>query len=219
MRPTLSPDGRNIALSDEKQLSLVPASGGEVVKLLDFQDNGSAIGWSPDSRRIIYWDGKPIRFSWFDLQTRQKAELVSHPTYNIHAASVSPDQRWVLFHTPFPRKAIVRIAPIRDGRAAGEAEWITVFERDLVSYKPLWSRDGSLLYFFANLDGFRCLYAQRLDRATKRPVGDPFPAQHFHSSRHRLPAAGEMGPAELPDGSMIFSLAEFVSNVWLATSN
>jgi len=219
VRPNLSPDGLNVALSDGKQLSLLPASGGEAVKLLDFQDNGSAIGWSPDSRRIIYWDGKPIRFSWFDLQTRQKAELVSHPTYNIHAASVSPDQRWVLFHTPFPRKTIVRIAPIRDGRAAGEAEWITVFERESLSYKPLWSRDGSLVYFFANLDGFTCLYAQRLDRATKRPAGDPFPALHFHSPRHRLPAAGEMGPAELPDGSMIFSLAESTSNVWLATSN
>jgi serine/threonine protein kinase len=218
VRPNLSPDGLNVAFSDQKQLSLVPASGGEAVKLLDFQGAGAATGWSPDSRRIIYWDGKPIRFSLFDVQSRQKAELISHPTYDIHGATLSPDQRWVLFHTPFPRKTIIRIAPIRDGRAAGEAEWITVFDRDTTSHTPNWSRDGGLVYFFTNLDGFRCLYGQRLDRDTKRPVGDPFPVQHFHSGRFRLLAAAAAGPAVLSDG-FIFALSAYSSNVWLATSD
>ena len=74
------------------------------------------------------------------------------------------------------------------------------------------------MYFFTNLDGFRCLYGQRLDRDTKRPVGDPVPVQHFHSGRFRLLAAAAAGPAVLSDG-FIFALSAHSSNVWLATSN
>ncbi|MBL8292368.1 MAG: PD40 domain-containing protein [Bryobacterales bacterium] len=218
VRPNLSPDGLNVAFSDQKQLSLVPASGGEAVKLLDFQGFGTATGWSPDSRRIIYYDGNPIRFSLFDVQSRQKAELISHPTYDIHSATLSPDQRWVLFHTPFPRKTIIRIAPIRVGRAAGEAEWITVFDRDTNSRVPIWSHDGNLVYFLTNLDGFQCLYGQRLDGATKRPVGDPFPVQHFHSVRHRLLGPAAQGAALLSD-AIFLALSATTSSVWLATSN
>jgi len=211
LRPCVSPDGSNVALADRKQLSVLPASGGEAVKLLDFQGAGQVLGWSPDSRRIVYWDGKPIRASWIDVQSKQRAELISHTAYDIHSAVVSPDQRWVLFHTPFTRKTVIRIAPIRDGRAAGEADWITVFDRDTQSSYPIWSRDGNLVYFFSRLDGFNCLYAQRLDRATKRPLAEPFAAHHLHLSRHFAGGTG-MALAMLPDG-LILALAEATGSV------
>lgn len=216
VHPNLSPDGLNVAFSDQKQLSLVPATGGEAVKLLAFQGSGAATGWSPDSRRIIYWDGKPIRFSLFDVQSRQQAELISHPRYDLHGAALSPDQSWVLFQTPFQRETVIRIAPIRDGRAGGEAEWITVFEHATSSSVPIWSRDGNLVYFFTDLDGFRCLFGQRLDRATKRPLGDPLPVQHFHSLRYSV--LGGLGATVLPDG-FIYALMVNSSSAWLATTN
>jgi len=46
-----------------------------------------------------------------------------------------------------------------------------------------WSPDGNLLYFLSDRDGFRCLWAQRLDPATKRPVASPFDVHHFHRTR------------------------------------
>ena len=46
---------------------------------------------------------------------------------------------------------------------------------------PSWSPDASLLYFWSDRDGSPCLWAQRLDPATKRPSGAPLSIQHFHS--------------------------------------
>ena len=48
---------------------------------------------------------------------------------------------------------------------------------------PSWSPDASLLYFWSDRDGSPCLWAQRLDPATKRPTGAPLSIQHFHSQR------------------------------------
>ena len=43
-----------------------------------------------------------------------------------------------------------------------------------------WSPDGRLVYLLLDRDGFRCLWAQRLDAATKQPLGTPFAVQHWH---------------------------------------
>jgi serine/threonine protein kinase/Tol biopolymer transport system component len=220
VRPQMSPDGSFVAFAEMpgRQLNVIPASGGEASKLLDFQGQGQVYGWSPDSKRIVYWEGSPIRFSLVNEQSHQTSVLISHPNYDIHGASLSPDQRWVLFHTPLPRKSIIRIAPVRDGRAAGEAEWITVVDRDAMNSVPGWSRDGALVFFRSTLDGSQCLYAQRLDAATKRPAGDPFAVHHFHQSRIRPLPGVVMGGLLLPD-RYYMAVQEFTGNVWLAEGN
>jgi dipeptidyl aminopeptidase/acylaminoacyl peptidase len=213
-RPALSPDGSFVAYSDQKHLSVIPAAGGEAAILLKFERSGDVFGWSPDSRRILYWDGEPVRYSAFGLAARKSTVLVSHPSYSIHDASLSPDQRGVAFHTPL-RNAIMRIAPVRNGRAAGEAEWVTLDDRGVDNRKPWWSPDGNLLYFFSMRDGFACIYAQRLEPASKRPIGEPVPVYHFHRARVRAFVGAWLGPAILPD-RIILSLTEGTSNVWLA---
>ncbi|MBK9170520.1 MAG: serine/threonine-protein kinase [Bryobacterales bacterium] len=219
VRATMSPDGSMVAFAESgrKQLSVIPASGGEAIKLLDLDNAANLYGWSRDSKRIVYWDGSPTRFSWVDAQSRQTGELISHPKYDIHGASLSPDQRWVLFHTPLLRKTVIRIAPVRDGRAAGEEEWITVVDRETQNSIPSWSHDGALVYFCTTMDGSRCLYAQRLDMVTKRPTGDPFAIYHFHRSRIRLPAGLIMGGLLVPD-RYYMALLEVTGNVWIAES-
>jgi hypothetical protein len=83
--------------------------------------------------------------------------------------------------------------------------------------KSRWSPDGNLLYYLSERDGFRCIRAQRLDPATKRPVGAPFDVYHSHSARRSL-----MNPAlhfleiSLSLDRMVFNLEERTGNVWMA---
>ena len=49
-----------------------------------------------------------------------------------------------------------------------------------------WSPDGRLLYLLLERDGFRDLYAQRVDAARGSPVGDPFVVQHLHEPQAAL---------------------------------
>jgi hypothetical protein len=79
-----------------------------------------------------------------------------------------------------------------------------------------WSPDGKLLYFVSERDGFRCFCAQRLDPATKHPVGEAFPVQHFHTSLRYL-----MGPdpinTSMPVAAdkIVFSMGKETGNIWL----
>ena len=80
-----------------------------------------------------------------------------------------------------------------------------------------WSPDGKLLYFLSERDGFRCIWAQRLDPATKHPSGAAFPIRHFHTSRRSLATVGDplyIGLSVAVD-KLVFSMTERTGNIWM----
>ena len=217
-RPRISPDGKTVAYSANNNIYLIPSAGGESELLLRSPDNSNLqiYSWTPDGKKIVYWYGKPIRFALLDPVTRQSTDLISHPTRDIHNATLSPDQRWVTFATLLGRKSPLWIAPFRDGKVPAEKDWIQVSEDG--EQRPWWSPDGNLLYTTNRRDGARCIWAWRLDPGTKRPLGDPFPVHHFHSARFRIdPRQGgfAFGTTNIPNG-LIFNLTDQSGNVWVA---
>ena len=145
---------------------------------------------------------------------KQDEDLVA-PTYDIHGAELSPDDKWVAFHLPRPGSEPVKIAPVRDGKAAAEAEWITVTDTTGANWRPWWSPDGNLLYFVSTRDNYLCIWAQPLDPATKRPHGEPLAIYHFHAARQGLLEGARFGPA-VGGGRIVFALGEQSGNIWLA---
>ena len=224
VRPKISPDGTKVAYtftsSPLAQLSsgplfLMDSTGGEARKLLDTPAGVMMYVWSTDGKRIVYWDGNPVRFSVFDLETRKTSVLISHPTYDIHGAELSPDGKWVAFHLPRPGSEPVKIAPVRDGKAASEVEWITVTDTTGANWRPWWSPDGNLLYFVSTRDNYLCIWAQLLDPATKRPHGEPLAIYHFHAARQGLLEGARFGPG-VGGGRIVFALGEQSGNIWMA---
>ncbi len=217
-KPKISPDGTKVAYVAGTMglgpLFLMASSGGEATKLLDQEGGVRIYGWSPDGKKVVYWHGAPVRFSVFDLETRQTSELISHPTYDIHGAELSPDGNWVAFHLPRPVTEPLKIAPVRQGKAAAEAEWITVTDSVGTNRRPWWSPDGNLLYFVSTRDNYQCIWAQPLDPATKRPRGEPMAVYHSHEARRMLNPMG--GAPAMGGGRMVFALSEQSGNVWLA---
>jgi len=80
-----------------------------------------------------------------------------------------------------------------------------------------WSPDGNLLPYLSKRDGFVCLWAQRLEPATKRPAGSAFAVYHSHSIRRSLGGVleGSAGP-EVVRGKIVIALKELTGNVWMA---
>jgi hypothetical protein len=76
-----------------------------------------------------------------------------------------------------------------------------------------WSPNGAMLYFFSDRDGFRCVWAQPLDPATKKPLGSAFNVVHFHqASRSMFDAGFNIG---VTSNSLVFALSDLAGNVWM----
>ncbi|MBL8221784.1 MAG: protein kinase [Bryobacterales bacterium] len=220
-RPKVSPDGTKLAYGPSTGMAngvhLMESAGGQPRLLVKFEKGGQIYGWSSDGRFLVYYRTSPIRFYRMDLQTEKETELISHAAMDVHGAEPSPDNAWVAFHFPGLRNSPVKIAPIRHGRAAPEAEWTTVADYPGLNSRPWWSPDGNLLYFLSMKDNYPDIWAQRLDAATKRPVGDAFAVMHFHENRKapNITGAAVFGPA-IGKGQITFSLMERSANIWIA---
>jgi hypothetical protein len=75
-----------------------------------------------------------------------------------------------------------------------------------------------MLYFLSDRDRFRCIWGQRLDPVSRRPVGPAFGVQHFHDARRSLLAVGNnVGAIGLgaAGNKLVFALGEVTGNIWL----
>ena len=216
-RGIISPDGSRVAFtrrleSGVNDLYVIPSGGGAEEK---FADGVAAVmGWSSDSRKVLYMWGRPFRFRTIDVGSRAVVDFLQHPRHNIDLARFSPDDRWVCFKLELqPGREPTFIAPVRNGVAAPESEWIKITDGP-IDGRSWWSPDGNLLYFLSDRDGAQCIWAQRLDPTAKRPVGPAFAVSHFHARRRSLNSA-PFGYGMAPD-RLYFADEETTGNIWLA---
>jgi hypothetical protein len=129
---------------------------------------------------------------------------------------LTSDDRWIAFHSRRGPQAQIYIVPFRETSPA-ENEWIPVTDGRGNDAFPDWSPDGNTLYWLSDRDGSLCLWAQRLDHASKRPTGEPFAVRHFHDARLSLknmpiPWNGLTAGRD----RIVLSLAETTGAVWMA---
>jgi len=74
-----------------------------------------------------------------------------------------------------------------------------------------------VLYFVSERDGFRCLYARRLDPATKRPLGPSWALQHFHRARRSIiDTSKSWAKISVARDQLVFAMHEITGNIWAA---
>ena len=76
--------------------------------------------------------------------------------------------------------------PPSDSEERG-ADGIPITDGKEIDRQAYWSPDGNLLYYLSDRDGFRCIWAQSLNPATKHPEGEAFTVLHFHQGRATAP--------------------------------
>lgn len=229
--PIFSPDGKAVAyrVYDKPKLPVdVKSLSGQIRRVCD--DCGAPTDWSPDGRYLLYEPGSTIAFvGRLQVATGKWEEWLQHPRFSLRGGRYSPDGKWIAFQAETSRNARrIFIAP--DRKQVSEKEWIAIggegssdadSDQDPpVDLLPSWSPDGRLLYFLSGRDGFRCIWAQRLDPVTKRPAGPPAHIQHFHRSRRSLlrivtARSPQIGFRVYGDRAF-FSMDEVTGNVWIA---
>lgn len=218
-RPKVSPDGSKVAFSGRspnRGLFWMDVAGGQPTELIGGQEDVVLFGWRNDGKKLVYWHASPVRWSLFDL------EFKSRVAFPIEAAKgtpgsveFSPDEKWVAFALPKDRVGPIIVAPVRNGRAAPEAEWINITDSGGYNNRPWWSSGADILYYLSNSDRNICVWARRLHPVTKQPVGAPFAIFHAHDRKRTISSeAAIFGPAVGKD-SIVFAMEDRTSNVWI----
>ena len=214
----ISPDGATVVYGAEGALYSIPVAGGEPERIVEHA--GHPLSWSPDGKSLLCQGGRRSVTLAYPSSEERPREILHDPDGNIYEPRFSPDGRWIAFHTGRPRPGReVWIVPFRPGPEPKESDWIHATEDGGSSRNPVWSPDGNTLYYLSERDGFRCIWAQPLDRA-KHPRGKPFAMRHFHQARRGLRSPRDplaAGLAAAP-GKLLFTAFETTGNIWAVQS-
>ena len=227
LQPILSADGSKIFywVNEDQQRPVYQAnfSGGVPTKLCDGCGTPTDVF---EGYLLLEPLGGPPAFAIIELATNRIANLLesTKPNQIPFAGRFSPDGRWIAFHATTERPAEARqifVAPFRGwpGESApSRADWIPITDGKEMDRQSYWSPDGNLLYFLSDRDGFRCIWAQPLDAATKRPNGEAKSVHHFHGARRSLRGVGSRASAiqmSVARDQLVFALGELTGNIWM----
>jgi Tol biopolymer transport system component len=215
--PQLCPDGETVVYSEGPNTFAVTAKSASPRLVC----NGCSRVWQCGDRGLLAVPAesrKPVEIDEFALPAGPRTPLVVSPAHDLAGAQLSSDG-WLAFHaiTGAAQRQIF-VARYGHARSIPQQEWIPVTAGLQLDRNPVWNERSDTLYFLSERCGFRCIWSQRLDASTKKPVGEPAAVRHFHSARLGLSAIGDTGAIGLSftGGFLYFALAEQAGDIWLA---
>jgi Tol biopolymer transport system component len=170
-----------------------------------------ATDWSSGEKSVLVFGGDPYHINLLSLASHQQSVLLKHPNYNLLYGRFSPDNRWVSFTVRTgPNQGYIAIAPFGGPKPVPEDAWITITSSEAQDWAN-WSPDGKTLYFTSSRDGHSCLWAQRLEASSHRPMGEPIPVQHFHGRVYYR----RLGGWSAAGGRIALVLVEDTGSIWM----
>jgi Tol biopolymer transport system component/predicted Ser/Thr protein kinase len=185
------------------------------------EGSGWPWSWSPASDRLWYDPARWPRLApnhLYDVVRGVRVSELGHPTHDLSDVGFSPDGRWVTLTEPLDSGSQrLLIAPVdAAGRPSPSSQWIEIATATTGVGWPAWSDTGDVLYHGSNRDGPFCIWAQRLERDTRKPVGPPVAVYHAHSARLSIRNIGPVGRAiAAARDRVVFTMSEMTSNIWM----
>lgn len=212
--PRLSRDGKSIVYlhttpgskGSSRRMDLTSGASTSICEGCIFFDetaDGSAYlyGASPDRMFLRGYKGGPI------------TEPVSDGSFAVMThGRLDPSNRWLAFvgSRKGDSEHHIYVAPFQPAARLSRKSWI-----DLGSgLTPLWSPSGDWIYFDDRHGAFRCIWRQRFDAKTGKPVGDRSLVAHIHGDG-KLTTALHMADRGVARDRIVYSVLEETSNIWL----
>ena len=215
LNPITSDDGSQVAYTvteNDRNVGYVVATTGGAVR--KFCDDCTPHVWLSDSRRLIV----EFRGTHPALRVLDTVSLAPEDLFDTNKAVqrvfVTADNRWIAIGGD----SVAWLLPLKPGHVATpeNARTVELPRSDVINSRVAgWSSDGKRLYSLLGVDGFRCLYAQRVDPTGAAAPGTPFIVQHFHDPQTAW-GSTPMGNAITRRG-FIFDQVETSASIWILT--
>jgi eukaryotic-like serine/threonine-protein kinase len=166
-------------------------------------------------------DNDGVSIVAFDVKSKkEKAFFRASPSHPwLYEPFFSWDDRWVVFKKLQPQNRLpsqLLIAPVRDGLAADESMWIPITDGLQNGDKPQFSADGNTVFYTSTRDGYLCIWEQRLNPLTKRPIGPATAFEHIHSSEGRSGYVTQgLSDLSVAHNKMVINLWQADPGVWM----
>jgi hypothetical protein len=116
---------------------IVPSAGGPASPLCSDCILGD---WMPDGSGSLIARGRPMSLVVHDFASKRETTLAAHPKWNLLQGRVSPDGRWVAFHTTnAPTVRQIYVVPLTD-KLVRPDDWIPIVTD--FGVQPSWPPDG-----------------------------------------------------------------------------
>jgi Tol biopolymer transport system component len=206
------------ALFEDPKLPIYAASTSHgssagLEKLCD--DCGIPIQWSPDENRILCARRGGTKLFWLEVSSHRQSEAAALPMPS-GRLRLSPDDRWLVFGARLGA-GLSKLVVARASEAGKPTEPIPLTDGRSFDLAPEWAPNGNLVYFLSDRDGFRCLWAMRLNPASKQPIDVPFAVAHFHAARRSaMNVQARYLNLSVGRDKAVFVLSERTGNIWMA---
>ena len=218
--PVIAPDGTKVAYSFRQQdgktpIFVVAASGGTPEQVCG--DCGEVEQWTPDGRGILFVTATdPAGTGLLTLRSSptagmadtsrlrnfQRARFYRSALGNFQCATESFRAR---ARVDCSGPGLHRLR--RERMDSGDRRWRRA---------SLVTSGRILCTFWSDRDGSPCLWAQPLDRMTKRPTGSPVNVEHFHKRSLSWKNLYLYAPdIAVTRDKIVFSLGEHTSHIWM----
>jgi len=209
--PVVSPSGTRVAFSvyeKGKRVVYTSVPGDAPEKLCE--GCLRATDWWHDDKTLLVFGGSPYRINALDVASHRQTPILEHPQYDLLYGRLSPDNRWVSFTVRTePSRAHIALAPLDGFQTVPENSWIHIADGGPEDWGN-WSPDGKTLYFTSMRDGHHCLWGQRIDASSRRPLGEPFALLHIHGRVYY-----DNGGWSAAGGRIAMVLNEDTGNIWM----
>jgi Tol biopolymer transport system component/predicted Ser/Thr protein kinase len=173
--------------------------------------------WVPDGKLgLITRKSGRVTIGILDAASGEEWDYLAAPGMDYFPRSISLDGKWLAFSAHRAANDFtIYAAPFAPHRPPPQSEWIAVLASPDAHPNPHWSPDGGVLYFSSDRDGHNCVWAQKLDRITKHPVGPPFAVAHFHARSAAMTAPSAWLPVVLAPDALLVTLQERSGQIWM----
>jgi hypothetical protein len=152
-----------------------------------------------------------------DTQTGAVQDLLTVDRRQLSRPHASADDRWLAFNAA-DSEMHTYVVPLIPDHPPAEDRWQRVDEPTTTGRPAGWALNAPILYLLLDTDGFRCLWAQRVDPVSGRLVGKPTVVRHFHREQmaSALGVSTSLGNAVSATGFIFETIAQR-SDIWKLT--